>query len=67
MIDELIIKWPTTGIVQVFKNIQPCQFLKITEGNEQPEKMNLKKLTFKHGLNNMSMQMQMMPGEPAMK
>jgi VCBS repeat protein/ASPIC/UnbV protein len=46
VIDELIIKWPTTGIVQIFKNIQPCQFLKIKEGNNQVEKMNLKLLKF---------------------
>ena len=46
IIDELIIKWPTTGIVQVFKNIQPCQFLKITEGINQIEKMDLKTLRF---------------------
>jgi tetratricopeptide (TPR) repeat protein len=67
MIDELIIKWPTTGIVQVFKNIQPCQFLKIREGNEQIEKMNLKKLTFKSRQNNMNMQMQMISCAPAIK
>ncbi len=47
MIDELIIKWPTTGIVQVFKNIVPDQFIKIKEGNKQIEKMNLKVLKFK--------------------
>jgi tetratricopeptide (TPR) repeat protein len=67
MIDELIIKWPTTGVVQVFKNIQPCQFLKIREGNEQIEKMNLKKLTFKRQQNNMNMQMQMISCAPAIK
>jgi tetratricopeptide (TPR) repeat protein len=66
MIDELIIKWPTTGIVQVFKNIKPCQFLKIKEGNEQIEKMNLKKLTFKHQLNNMNMNI-MISCAPAIK
>ena len=47
LIDELIIKWPTSGIVQVFKNISPCQFIKIKEGNEEIEKMNLKVLNFK--------------------
>lgn len=46
MIDELIIKWPTTGIVQVFKNITPRQFLRIREGDEQVEKMDLKTLKF---------------------
>jgi hypothetical protein len=47
VIDELIIKWPTSGIVQVFKNISPCQFVKIKEGNKVMEKMNLKVLAFK--------------------
>jgi hypothetical protein len=67
MIDELIVKWPTTGIVQVFKNIQPCQFLKIKEGNEQIEKMNLKHLVFKHQSNNMNMQMSMVSCVPGTK
>ncbi|HMH21426.1 MAG TPA: FG-GAP-like repeat-containing protein [Puia sp.] len=48
IIDELTIKWPTTGIVQVFKNITPGQFLKIKEGNDQPEKMKLSHLEFRH-------------------
>ncbi|HSZ32073.1 MAG TPA: CRTAC1 family protein, partial [Puia sp.] len=46
-IDELIIKWPTSGIVQVFKNIAPDQFIKITEGKNQIEKMNIKTLKYK--------------------
>jgi hypothetical protein len=46
IIDELIIKWPTSGIVQVFKNIAPRQFLKIREGSNQLEKMDLKPLKF---------------------
>jgi FG-GAP-like repeat/ASPIC and UnbV len=46
-IEELIIKWPTSGIVQVFKNIVPDQFIKITEGNNQIEKMNLKTFQYK--------------------
>jgi hypothetical protein len=67
MIDELIVKWPTTGIVQVFKNIQPCQFLKIKEGNEQIERMNLKRLTFKHQSTKMNMQMSMVSCVPGLK
>jgi FG-GAP-like repeat/ASPIC and UnbV len=47
IIDDLIIKWPTSGIVQVFKNVIPCQFIKIKEGNSQIEKMNIKTLKFK--------------------
>jgi hypothetical protein len=54
-IDELIIKWPTSGIVQVFKNISPCQFIKIKEGNEVIEKMNLKVLDFKTQMADMKM------------
>jgi hypothetical protein len=55
MIDELKITWPTSGIVQVFKNIPPCQFLKITEGNDRLEKMNLQRITFKQGQHGMNM------------
>jgi hypothetical protein len=46
MIDELIVKWPTSGIVQVFKNVAPRQFIRIREGSDQVEKMNLKTLKF---------------------
>jgi tetratricopeptide (TPR) repeat protein len=46
VIDELIIKWPTTGNVQVFKNVKPCQFLKIKEGSDDVEKINLRLLKF---------------------
>ncbi len=46
IIDKLIIKWPTSGIVQVFKNIEPKQFLRIVEGNDKIEYMNLKSLPF---------------------
>ena len=41
-IDELIVKWPTTGTVQVFKNVNPRQFLRIKEGADHFEVMNLK-------------------------
>src|SRR5450432_2845468 len=46
LIDELIIKWPTSGTVQVFKNIKPCQFIKIKEDSDQVERMDLKILNF---------------------
>jgi FG-GAP-like repeat/ASPIC and UnbV len=46
VIDELIIKWPTSGTVQVFKNVKPCQFLRIKENSDQVEKMDLKMLNF---------------------
>jgi hypothetical protein len=61
MIDELIIKWPTSGIVQVFKNIKPCQFLRIREGSEQIEKMDLKTLKFTPSSGSMDMNMGMPP------
>jgi hypothetical protein len=57
MIDELIIKWPTTGIVQVFKNVTPRQFLRIKEGSDQIEKINLKTLHFKDSNEPMNMSM----------
>jgi hypothetical protein len=57
MIDELIIKWPTTGIVQVFKNVSPRQFLRIKEGSDQIEKINLKTLQFKDKDEPMNMNM----------
>ena len=57
MIDELIIKWPATGIVQVFKHIAPRQFLRIREGSEQVEKMDLKTLKFKTSVDPMNMNM----------
>jgi hypothetical protein len=46
IIDELIIKWPTSGIVQVFKNISPGRFLKIKEGSNQLQYEDLKALRF---------------------
>jgi hypothetical protein len=46
-IDELIIKWPTSGIVQTFKNVKPRQFIHIKEGIDQMDKIDLKVLTFK--------------------
>ena len=47
IIDELKITWPTTGIVQVFNNITPRCFLKITEGSDKLEKLNLQQINFK--------------------
>lgn len=46
-IDEIDITWPVSGKVQVLKDISPNQFLKITEGKEGFEKLNLKAITFK--------------------
>ena len=46
-IDELEITWAGSQTVQRLKNIAPRQFLKITEGDDKPETINLDKLTFK--------------------
>lgn len=55
IIDELTIKWPATGTIQKFKNITPNQFIKIKEGVNQMEKMNLKILDFKKAKADMKM------------
>ena len=55
VIDELVIKWPATGTIQKFKNIAPNQFIKIKEGVNQIEKMNLKILDFKEAKGGMKM------------
>ena len=55
VIDELIIKWPATGTIQKFKNVTPDQFIKIKEGVNQMEKMNLKVLEFKEAKGEMKM------------
>jgi hypothetical protein len=65
LIDELTIKWPTTGIIQVFKNLTPDQFIKIREGDNNIEKMNLKVLTFKPQQGSMKMDMKMISDLPA--
>ena len=46
VIDELTIRWPTSGIVQVFKNVRPRQFVKIREGVDRLEPVNLARLKF---------------------
>jgi hypothetical protein len=47
LIDEIEIKWAGSQTVQYFKGIAPNQFLHITEGDDKPEVISLKKLTFK--------------------
>lgn len=47
LIDEIVIKWQNTNQVQILRNIQPNQFLKVKQGNAKPEKLSLKKLNFK--------------------
>lgn len=45
-IDELEIRWPTSGTTQVFKNIVPRQFITIEEGNDNIANQSLKRLSF---------------------
>ena len=45
-IDELIIRWPTTGIVQTFKDIMPRQFVSIREGGNEIKKMDIRAFQF---------------------
>ena len=45
-IDRLVIRWPTSGSVQEFRDIRPNQYLKIKEGNahleiDEPEISNI--------------------------
>ena len=46
IIDEIAITWSKTRKTQVFKNIKPNQFIKITEGNKTITKVNIKKTIF---------------------
>jgi len=44
VIDEIEIHWHGSGQVQVFKNVKPNQFLKITEGKNELNSIALKKI-----------------------
>lgn len=45
-IDEIEIQWHGSDEVQVFRDVKPNQFLKITEGEEKIEYLNLKKINW---------------------
>lgn len=47
IIDEIIVSWPASGITQSVKNVQPNQFIKMKEGQEGFEQVDLKKLVFR--------------------
>ncbi|HKG08108.1 MAG TPA: CRTAC1 family protein [Pedobacter sp.] len=49
LINEIEIKWHGSGKIETFKNIEPNQFIRLTEGSGEVEKVNLKKLNFKRG------------------
>jgi tetratricopeptide (TPR) repeat protein len=55
VIDELIIKWPTSGTVQVFKNVKPRRFLHIREGDDHFDEMPLKTFQLKDQMKSMKM------------
>jgi FG-GAP-like repeat/ASPIC and UnbV len=63
IIDEIDITWPGSGETQTFKNIKPCQFLKIKQGSNTIEKVNLKTLHFERQDNGMK---NMMAYDPSM-
>jgi hypothetical protein len=44
VIDEIEIKWHGSNVVQVFNNVAPNQFIKITEGSNKVETIALKPL-----------------------
>lgn len=46
-IDEITINWPVSRIVQTLKNVKPNQFIKVKEGKDGFEQVNLKVLTFR--------------------
>jgi hypothetical protein len=46
IIDEIEIRWHGSKQVQIFKNVKPNQFLKITEGENSIETVPLKKITW---------------------
>ena len=67
LIDEIEIRWAGSGTVQRLENIAPDRFLHITEGDDHPEVINLKKLTFKPkpmGMMDMSMAAGVSPPTP---
>jgi tetratricopeptide (TPR) repeat protein len=47
MINEIVLDWPASGTKQVFKNIKPDQLLKIKEGQDEFEVIEMKKMVFK--------------------
>jgi len=53
IIDELSITWPGDATPQVFKNIKPCQFIKITQGDNNIKEIPLKVTEFKYDMKQM--------------
>ncbi|MBL0182809.1 MAG: VCBS repeat-containing protein [Chitinophagaceae bacterium] len=63
VIDEIKIVWPASGIGQLFKNVKPNQFLKITEDKKETEILNINPIKLKTG----EMAMPGVPDMPGMK
>jgi hypothetical protein len=55
IIDELIVKWPTSGTVQVFKNVKPRRFLHIREGEDHFDELPLKSFQLQGRMKPMNM------------
>jgi ASPIC and UnbV len=43
-IDEIIISWPTSRLIQHFKNVAVNQFIKLKEGDDNYQQINTKNL-----------------------
>lgn len=54
-IDEIEITWPASGIKQVLRNINPDQFIRVKEGQEGYEPVQLSALAFKKSDGSMPM------------
>ena len=47
MVDQITIKWPNTKNLTILKNLERNEFIKITEGKNTVERINLQPLKFK--------------------
>lgn len=46
VIDEIAIEWHGSDEVQIFQNVKPNTFIRITEGKKEIEELNLKKINW---------------------
>ena len=46
IIDQIEITWPKSQMKKVFKNVQPNQYIKVIEGENNFSKINIKKIVF---------------------
>jgi hypothetical protein len=63
-IDSLVVRWPTSGITQVFTDVKPCQFLTIREDGDKLERVDLKREVLHGKTKNGSMGMEMLDCGP---